>query len=451
MSPFNRNNNEIIQDMQRALTAVNNRLERFLDSGNYNQVTQRLQSSDGFMRWKNDNYQAYWENLRNSFHKGVSIIPGNEVENNPFFKTINNLGVKGRLDLYINKSNTISHNSTVNPRSPDFDLDRLKSINSDLNDSLNPELVNTMNRLFHHEVIKQVDGKWSIVLDSETLSSLWSNIFYPYISSNPHTIIAVGSVYLLSGLLIKRSISKFNSKLLSNIRNDSLRGMSNPATQQEMYQHQRLCESHDKVLFWMNSVEMVLVCGFAYFIGSELKPNWPPITIPLPYNQSPSSLYPNPNPSSLYPYPNPNPNPYSYSFLFPFLPFNKMSKRVQSIIKFILLILIFIIFIYYGGPLMAYIISNKYLFKLFIILFTFMFILHLFFNALIILNYSIRTRNDKNVKIFPNKYLPKFIKNHLLNLADISKYYNSNTFVKLYLMGGTVLLILLILFIIILL
>lgn len=392
------------------------------------------------------NYQAYWENLRNTFQEGVSLIPGNDVNNNPFFKTLNNLGVRGRLDLYINQSNNIAQNYTYNPvatvnhvsPTAGFDLERLNGIDSDLNISLTPDLVNSMNSLFRHEVIKCVDGKWAFVLDSETLSSLWTNIFYPYISSNPTTVVAIGSVYLLSGLLIKRSISKFNSKLLSSIRNDSLRSMSNTPTSQELYQHQRLCESHDKVLFLMNSVELILVCGFAYFIGPILKPNWPPITIPFPQNQYLSNLIPNPNT---------NPNPYSQSFLLPFLPFNKMSKGFKSILKFILLMFIFIIFSYYGG--ISFLKSNPYLIKIFIIILSSMVIFYFLLNGLIILNYSIQSNTDNNKDIVTNKYLPKFIKNYLLNLKEISKYKNSNSFVKLYFVGGLVILVMLIIFIII--
>nr|UZS77733.1 hypothetical protein [Lentinula edodes]UZS77783.1 hypothetical protein [Lentinula edodes]UZS77833.1 hypothetical protein [Lentinula edodes]UZS77883.1 hypothetical protein [Lentinula edodes]UZS77933.1 hypothetical protein [Lentinula edodes] len=348
--------------------------------------------------------------------------------------------------MVINQSNNIAQNYTYNPvatvnhvsPTAGFDLERLNGIDSDLNISLTPDLVNSMNSLFRHEVIKCVDGKWAFVLDSETLSSLWTNIFYPYISSNPTTVVAIGSVYLLSGLLIKRSISKFNSKLLSSIRNDSLRSMSNTPTSQELYQHQRLCESHDKVLFLMNSVELILVCGFAYFIGPRLKPNWPPITIPFPQNQYPSNLIPNPNT---------NPNPYSQSFLLPFLPFNKMSKGFKSILKFILLMFIFIIFSYYGG--ISFLKSNPYLIKIFIIILSSMVIFYFLLNGLIILNYSIQSNTDNNKDIVTNKYLPKFIKNYLLNLKEISKYKNSNSFVKLYFVGGLVILVMLIIFIII--
>ena len=426
-----------IDQMKDVLSAVNVRLDRFLESGNYAQVRQRLQSSDGFTRWKNDDFQAYWDNIRISFQKGVSGIQGRDVESNPIFNTLNNLGVKGRLDLYINKSNSVSQTSSsivpVNSISPvaGLDLERLNSINSDLNDSLSTEVVRGMNGLFHHEVIKRVDGKWSLVLDSESLSSLWSNIFYPYIASNPTTVVAIGSVYLLSGLLIKRSIGKFNSSLLSSIRSDSLRAMSNPPTQRELLEHQRLCESQDKTLFLMNSVDMVLVCGVAYFIGSKLKPNWAPITLPIPQSQNPSSLYPNPNPN-----PNPNPYPYPYSSLFPILPFNKLSKSVQSILKFILVMFIFILFIYYGGTYISFLKSNPYLIKIFIILFSSMVIFYLFLIGFIILNYSIRSNSENNKELVTNKYLPKFIKIYLLNLKEISKYYNSNSFVKLYFVGG---------------
>jgi hypothetical protein len=76
----------------------------------------------------------------------------------------NNLGIKGRLDLYINKSNNpsqISSSSVLDSQSSlsvapahGLDLDRLSSISSDINDSLSPNLVNSMNELFGHEVIK---------------------------------------------------------------------------------------------------------------------------------------------------------------------------------------------------------------------------------------------------------------------------------------------------------
>lgn len=297
-----------------------------------------------------------------------------------------------------------------------------------------------MNKLFQHEIIKRVDGKWSLLLDSEGLTSLWSNFFYPYIYSNPGTFVAIGSVYLLSGLLIKRAIGKFNSSLLNSIRSDSLKSMSNPPTQREIIAHQELCESQDKVLLLMNSVDMVLVCGFAFFIGGKLKPDWPSITIPLPQSQLSSSLYPNPNPDS---------NPYSPSSIFPILPFNKLSKKVQSILKFILVMFIFILFIYYVGPYMSFIKNNPYLIKIFIILLSSMVIFYLFLKGLIILNYSIRSSSENNKELVTNKYLPKFIKIYLLNLKEISKYYNSNSFVKLYFVGGTSLLVILIIFIII--
>ena len=435
-----------ITQMKDTLSAVNVRLDKFLESGNYAQVRQRLQSSDGFTRWKNDDFQAYWDNIRISFQKGVSGIQGRDVESNPIFNTLNNLGVKGRLDLYINKSNSVSQTSSsivpVNSISPvaGLDLERLNSINSDLNDSLSTEVVRGMNELLHHEVLKRVDGKWSLVLDSDALSSLWSNVFYPYISSSPTTVVAIGVIYLLSGILIKRAIGKFNSSLLKSIRSDSLKGMSNPPTQREIIGHRHLCESQDKVLLLMNSLDMVLVCGFAFFIGSKLKPDWPPITIPLPQSQFPSSLYPNPNP---------DPNPYSPSSLFPILPFNKLSKKVQSILKFILVMFFFILFIYYVGPYMSFFKNNPYLIKIFIILLSSMVIFYLFLKGLIILNYSIRSSSENNKELVTNKYLPKFIKNYLLNLKEISKYYNSNSFVKLYFVGGTSLLVILIIFIII--
>ena len=159
------NNNMTITQMKDTLSAVNVRLDKFLESGNYAQVRQRLQSSDGFIRWKNDIFQAYLDNLRDSFQQGVSVISGRDVESNPYFNTLNNLGVKGRLDLYINKYNSVSHTSSsidqVNSVSPvaGLDLERLNSINSDLNDSLSTEVVRGMNELLHHEVLKRVDGK----------------------------------------------------------------------------------------------------------------------------------------------------------------------------------------------------------------------------------------------------------------------------------------------------
>ena len=78
-----------------------------------------------------------------------------------------------------------------------------------------------------------------------------------------------------------------------------------------------------------------------------------------------------------------------------------------------------------------------------------MVIFYLFLKGLIILNYSIRSSSENNKELVTNKYLPKFIKNYLLNLKEISKYYNSNSFVKLYFVGGTSLLVILIIFIII--
>ena len=59
------------------------------ESGNYSEVKKRFQNSDGFMWWKNDNYQAYWGNLIKSINQSVNGIPVNDVENNPFFKALN--------------------------------------------------------------------------------------------------------------------------------------------------------------------------------------------------------------------------------------------------------------------------------------------------------------------------------------------------------------------------
>jgi hypothetical protein len=152
-------------------------------------------------------------------------------------------------------------------------------------------------------------------------------------------MISVASFYFLSGLLIKRSISKINSKILERIREDYKKEMSNPATKKDILEFKHLCESQNKVLFWMNSIEMILVCGFTYALAPKIKASFPPITIPLPHNPDYNS-YTNPNF-----YNSPHHYPYSNSFLLPFLT-NKISKRFQSILKYILLF-IFIIFIIY--------------------------------------------------------------------------------------------------------
>jgi hypothetical protein len=47
---FPSQDNNTFQEMQNDLIAVNNRLENFLNTASYPQVTQRLQSSDGFVR-----------------------------------------------------------------------------------------------------------------------------------------------------------------------------------------------------------------------------------------------------------------------------------------------------------------------------------------------------------------------------------------------------------------
>lgn len=47
LNNFNTNNMSIPQ-MKEALVAVNTRLDKFLESGSYNQVKQRLQNSDGY-------------------------------------------------------------------------------------------------------------------------------------------------------------------------------------------------------------------------------------------------------------------------------------------------------------------------------------------------------------------------------------------------------------------
>jgi hypothetical protein len=203
--------------------------------------------------------------------------------------------------------------------------------------------------------------------------------------------------------------------------------MSKPPTARELKEHEQLCKSHDKVLLLMNSVEIVLVCGFAYFIGPHLKPNLPSINIPLP--QQPSMYQ--------------HPNFYHYSFLLPILKKNK-SNKVKSILK-IILTFIFIIFFYYINLYTSFFKSNQYLIKVFIILLSSMIIFYLFITGLIILNYSIR--KDYNKEVVTSNYLPKFIKNYLINLKEISNYYNYNSFVKLYFMSGTFLLVLLILFI----
>lgn len=110
-----------IDQMKETLSLLNDKLGSFLESGNYVQVRQRLGGSDGFIRWKNENLQAYWENLRNSYQQGVSGISGRDVESNPYFNTLNNLGVKGRLDLYINKYNSVSHtSSSIDPENSFF-------------------------------------------------------------------------------------------------------------------------------------------------------------------------------------------------------------------------------------------------------------------------------------------------------------------------------------------
>ena len=81
-----------------------------------------------------------------------------------------------------------------------------------------------------------------------------------------------------------------------------------------------------------------------------------------------------------------------------------------------------------------------------------MIIFYLIITGLIILNYSIRKNyNNNNKELVKSNYLPKFIKNYLLKLEEISKFNNSNSFIKLYFMSGIILSVFLIIFIIILL
>jgi hypothetical protein len=94
-------------------------------------------------------------------------------------------------------------------------------------------------------------------------------------------MIAIGSCYLLSGILIKRGINKMNSTVLDKIRKSSygILGINPSRLQLETYQS--LIESLDKVIFRMNSVDMILVCGFAILIGHQLKPYLASIKIPV--------------------------------------------------------------------------------------------------------------------------------------------------------------------------
>ncbi len=179
----------------------------------------------------------------------------------------------------------------------------------------------------------------------------------------------------------------------------------------------------------MNSVEMMLIFGYIYSISPKIKPDWPELKLSLSKILEGTV----------------NANPDSQSWLLPILPFKKISKRIKSILKFILLIFIFVIFIYYVGPYMSYFYSNTYLIKMFIILTSSISILYLFLNAFIILNYSIRRGNKDEIPI--NKYFPAFIKKYILKLKEISEYKNSNSFVKLYFLGGIVTLVMLIIFI----
>jgi hypothetical protein len=282
------------------------------------------------------------------------------------------------------------------------------------------KIADIMERILGHKIIQVVDDKWSLVIDGEAISDLWSKNIWPYISSDPKTLIAIGGSYLITGLLIKRGVSKINSKILSSIRRDSFNYLSKPPTTEEITQHLKLCESHDKILFIMNTVETVLIFGYIYSIAPKIKPELPDIKIPLTE------------------FIDSNDNPYSKSWLLPIFPFKKMSKRIESILIFILLMFVFIILIFY---------SNPYLIKIFIILTSSMSILYLFLKGFIILNYSIRRANKNEIPI--NKYLPAFIKKYLSNLKDISEYKNSNSFVKLYFLGGIVTLVMLIIFIII--
>jgi hypothetical protein len=444
---INFNNN--INIMREELYNVNIKLEKLLESGNYSQLKYKL-NADGFMKWKDDKYQDYWFNIKNAFEQGVT--PTNDYDN-PFFKSLNNLGVRGRLELLFNKSNTTTHTSNFSANQ-DYTsqvsegLEGFKAIHKDIEETIFNDVAKYFNEVLHHEVLRNINGKWSLVIDNETLWDIWSNIIYPYIQSNPSTMISVASFYFLSGLLIKRSISKINSKILERIREDYKKEMSNPATKKDILEFKHLCESQNKVLFWMNSIEMILVCGFTYALAPKIKPSFPPITIPLPQNPDYNS-YTNPG-YNTYTNPNfynsPHHYPYSNSFLLPFLT-NKISKRFQTILKYILLF-IFIIFIIYILPYIDFITNSPHLIYLFIIIISSIVIFYLFLNGFIILNYSIWSQTDKNKDKELYKYLPKFIKNYLLNLKEISQYKSSNYFIKLYFMSGTILLLMLIIFII---
>ncbi len=247
------NNNTNIQNMKKTLSDLDIKMGNLLEKGNndkiietingYKDIREHLSGSDGFVRWKHDSYQAYWETIRNSLNN-VSELSENSVGNNRYFDALNKLGVKGRLQHFLDIRNSNSSLSDGSISLFNSNIKILEDISSNLNESFSKDasiMAPLLEKYTDHKIIQLLDGKWSLVIDCDVISDIWSKFILPYINSDPKALICIGVGYMVTVLFIKKSVSKINSKILGRIRMDSLNNLSKPPTSKEIDQHIRLC------------------------------------------------------------------------------------------------------------------------------------------------------------------------------------------------------------------
>ena len=337
--------------------------------------------------------------------------------NNPFFNAYDRLGVKGKISSNSNFQDLFNNIEEITTK-----------VNTSLSNNESLQIgIKTINEHYKKNIFKIENGDIVISVDIDFLNKLFKLVIDDYLNDNKYKLVLCGCGYLISALLIKRGVHKLNKTLLDSIKNDAInKGISNE-------EFLELNRSHEKILPIINSIDVLLIAGLTFALGEKLKPNLPAINLKI------DNIIRNESNSS---------------FLLPILTLkNKLSKTTKNIVKIIIYIILFIGIFYNLDKILYFIENNFYFIKIIIISIISFLILYLFTTGYIILNYSIRVNKSPDIsienEISLKSYLPKFIKNYLLNLIKISKYKSSQTFVKLYFAGGLLCFIKLIIFFII--